>query len=114
WAKKKAGAGEESWQSGIAKFLGAPTIEAINERLGLKDGDLVLFGAGGYDATKAGLGGLRNHLGAKHGLYVKTDLKFLWVLDFPLLELDPDSGKWKARHHPFTSPRPEDFHLLDK
>ena len=85
WAKRKAGRGEESWQSSIAKFLGGPLIDTINERLGCQEGDLILFGAGGYEATKAGLGALRNHLGKRHKLYDANELKFLWVLDFPLL-----------------------------
>jgi aspartyl-tRNA synthetase len=114
WAKKKAGAGVDSWQSSIAKFLDAATIDAINKRLGANDGDLILFGAGAYDQTKASLGALRNHLGARLELYDPTVLKFLWVLDFPLLEKDADSNRWIARHHPFTSPLPEDLPLLDK
>jgi aspartyl-tRNA synthetase len=113
YAKKKAGAGQESWQSSIAKFLDGKMIDAINAKLGLKDGALVFFGAGPYDQTKAQLGALRNHLGAKLKLYDPSELKFLWVLDFPLLEKDEDSGQWKARHHPFTSPKPEDEQYLD-
>ena len=113
WAKKKAGKGQESWQASIGKFLDDATIDAINERTGVKDGEMLLFGAGPYETTKAQLGALRNHLGAKLKLYDPQTLKFLWVLDFPLLEKDNDSGRWIARHHPFTMPKPEDQKLLD-
>jgi aspartyl-tRNA synthetase len=113
WAKKKDGKGDASWQSPIGKFLEPALIDSLNDRLGAKDGDLILFGAGGYDLTKASLGQLRNHLGAMLKLYDPTELKFLWVLDFPLLEKDPTSGRWMARHHPFTSPKPEDLKYLE-
>jgi len=113
WAKKGTGTGVASWNSTIAKFLDDATVAAIESRAGIKSGDLVLFGAGGYDATKAVLGGLRNHLGAKLGLYDRKQLNFLWVQEFPLLERDPAADRWIARHHPFTTPRPEDMQYLD-
>lgn len=101
-----------SWQSPVAKFLSDETVNAIDSKLSLKAGDLVLFGAGSYDQTKASLGALRNNLGARLKLYDPTQLNFLWVLGFPLLEKDPDNNRWIAKHHPFTSPRPEDIPLL--
>jgi len=114
WVKKQAGAGQASWQSPIAKFFDDQQIAGIEARLGLKPGDIALFGAGSYDHTKAALGTLRNHLGARFKMYDPKQLNFLWVQEFPLLEKIPETGRWVARHHPFTTPRPEDFHLLDK
>jgi aspartyl-tRNA synthetase len=112
WAKKQSGNGVASWQSPVAKFLSDDVVDAIDRKLSLKSGDLVLFGAGSYDMTKASLGALRNHLGARLKLYDPAKLNFLWVLGFPLLEKDPDNNRWIAKHHPFTSPRPEDIPLL--
>lgn len=112
WAKKGQGAGVASWQSPVAKFLTDETVEAIDRKVGVEAGDLILFGAGDYDLTKASLGALRNHLGARLKLYDPGQLNFLWVVGFPLLEKDPDSNRWIAKHHPFTSPRPEDIAYL--
>lgn len=112
WAKKGPGTGVAGWQSPVAKFLSDETVNAIDRKLGLQPGDLVLFGAGAYDMTKASLGALRNHLGARLKLYDPAQLNFLWVQGFPLLEKDADSNRWIAKHHPFTSPRPEDIGFL--
>jgi aspartyl-tRNA synthetase len=114
WAKRKAGNGVDSWQSSIGKFFTPDLIDKINAHVGANDGDLILFGAGPYDATKAGLGALRNHLGGKHGMRTPDELNFLWVVDFPLLERDVENNRWIARHHPFTMPNPADLPLLDK
>lgn len=113
WVKKQPGSGQAGWQSPIAKFFDDGLIESINTRLDLQSGDCALFGAGDYDTTKAVLGGLRNHLGARFKMYDPKQLNFLWIQEFPLLEKVPETGRWVARHHPFTTPRPEHFHLLD-
>ena len=113
WAKKGAGTGLAGWQSPIAKFLSDETVDAIDRKLDLNAGDLILFGAGGYDLTKASLGALRNHLGARLKLYDPAQLNFLWVQEFPLLEKDAGTGRWIAKHHPFTSPKPEDITKLE-
>jgi aspartyl-tRNA synthetase len=112
WIKKTTGSGVAGWNGPIAKFFDDKTCTAVEERAGIESGDLVLFGAGDYDSTKAMLGAVRNFLGAKLKLYNPKDLCFLWVTEFPLLERDTESNRWLARHHPFTSPRPEDIHLL--
>lgn len=112
WIKKAPGKGVASWNGPIAKFFVDEECQTIEERASVKDGDLILFGAGEYESTKAMLGAVRNFLGAKLKLYNPRELCFLWVTEFPLLEKNPETGRWIARHHPFTSPRPEDFHLL--
>jgi aspartyl-tRNA synthetase len=112
WIKKAPGQGAASWSGPIAKFFVDADCAAIEERANIKSGDLVLFGAGEFENTKAMLGAVRNALGAKLKLYDPKTLCFLWVTEFPLLEKDKDANRWLARHHPFTSPRPEDMHLL--
>jgi aspartyl-tRNA synthetase len=74
---------------------------------------LILIAAGDYRTTKAALSALRLELGKRLKLYDPKQFNFLWVLDFPSFEVDPESGRLIACHHPFTSPRDEDLHLLD-
>ena len=112
WAKILAGEGLSSWQSPIAKFLGDEVISKVNEALGVKEGDILLFGAGDYKTTKASMAELRLYLGRKLDLVDKEALNFLWVVDFPLFEQD-ERGRLVACHHPFTSPKPEDVDKLE-
>jgi aspartyl-tRNA synthetase len=56
---------------------------------------------------------LRLEMGQRLGLRDRNIFKALWVIDFPLLEHDEESGRWHAMHHPFTSPKPEDITLLE-
>ena len=111
--KVKAGNGVESWQSPIAKFLSDDMVDSIKAKLNAEENDLVLFGAGDYDSTKASLSALRLYLGKRLELFDKNQFNFLWVVDFPLMEKDEDSGRYVACHHPFTSPKAEDLHMLD-
>ncbi len=113
WAKIKEGHGQESWQSPIAKFFTDEEIKAVNQLAQLKPGQVILFAAGSYDATKAALGSLRNYLGAKLKLYDPNEWKFTWIVDFPMFEKDAATGRFLARHHPFTSPKPEHLDLLE-
>ena len=113
WLKKKAGTGIGSWQSPISKFFNDDFVRSFEEKIPLEANDLVLFGAGSYETVKASLSALRNHIGAELQLFKKSDLNFLWVTEFPLMEQDVETGKWSARHHPFCMPREEDLHLLD-
>lgn len=114
WAKVQDGKGKDCWQSPIGKFLSDELVETINKRLGAKTGDLLLFGAGDYATTKASLSTLRNHLGRSLKLYDPGTFNFLWVVDFPMFERDVDTGRLMARHHPFTSPKPEHLEFLEK
>ena len=77
---------------------------AILERTGAKDGDLIFFGADKAEACNAHLGALRQKVGHDRGLAEKG-WRPLWVVDFPMFEYDEESKEWKARHHPFTSPK---------
>ena len=111
WAKVQA---DYKWQSPIAKFFSEAELKEICEKLSAEEGDLILFGAGPYeDTTKAGLSALRNHLGAELKLYNPEQLNFLWIIDFPLMEKDEESGKLMARHHPFCMPAAKDLDNLE-
>ena len=96
--------GAEGLQSPIVKNLHARALDAILERTAAQDGDVILFGADAFDAVAAYMGALRQKIGHERGLAEKA-WRPLWVVDFPMFELDPDSKQWKARHHPFTSPK---------
>jgi len=105
WIKVNARAkGAEGLQSPIVKNLHAKALAAILERTGAADGDLVFFAADRADAANACLGALRQRVGHDRGL-VEPGWRPLWVVDFPMFEYDEDSKSWKARHHPFTSPK---------
>ena len=96
--------GAEGLQSPIVKNLHARALEAILDRTAAQDGDVILFGADQFDAVAGYMGALRQKVGHDRGLAEKA-WKPLWVVDFPMFELDPDAKQWKARHHPFTSPK---------
>ncbi|MBC7659752.1 MAG: aspartate--tRNA ligase [Chitinophagaceae bacterium] len=113
WAKVKEGKGQESWQSPVVKFLSPEIIEAITAKVGATLGDVILFGAGDYRSTKASLSAVRLELGRKFKLYDPKQFNFLWVVDFPSFEIDHENNRLIACHHPFTSPRDEDMHLLE-
>jgi aspartyl-tRNA synthetase len=96
--------GADGLQSPIVKNLHARALDAILQRSGAQDGDVILFGADEFDAVAGYMGALRQKVGHERGLAEKG-WRPLWVVDFPMFELDPDSRQWKARHHPFTSPK---------
>ncbi|HEU5176299.1 MAG TPA: aspartate--tRNA ligase, partial [Burkholderiales bacterium] len=96
--------GAEGLQSPIVKNLHARALAAILERTSAQDGDVILFGADEDNAVAAYMGALRQKVGHERGLAEKA-WRPLWVVDFPMFERDPDSKQWKARHHPFTSPK---------
>jgi aspartyl-tRNA synthetase len=105
WIKVNARAkGAEGLQSPIVKNLHAGALAAILERTGAADGDLVFFAADRAAAANACIGALRQRIGHERGL-VEPGWRPLWVIDFPMFEYDEDSRSWKARHHPFTSPK---------
>lgn len=95
--------GLEGLQSPILKFLPEPVVKAILERTGAQEGDLVFFGADKAKVVNDALGALRVKIGHERGL-TGTDWKPLWVIDFPMFEWDEEDHRWKALHHPFTSP----------
>ena len=96
-------AGADGLQSPILKFLPEATVKGILERTGAKSGDLIFFGADKANVVNDALGALRLRVGADRGL-VREGWAPLWVVDFPMFEKDPQTKRWMALHHPFTSP----------
>ena len=100
-------------KSSVDKFFTPEQLQDMGEKAGAKPGDLLLILAGVEAKTRKALNELRLEMGTRLGLRDKNIFSPLWVVDFPLLEWDEDNGRWHAMHHPFTSPKPEDFHLID-
>ena len=102
------------WKSPIVKFIDATEIQTLKERLKVEEGDLLLFGADRWEAACTVLGRIRSKVAEIQKLINdSSELKFLWVFDFPLLGFDPAESKWSAMHHPFTRPKKEDLPLLE-
>ena len=96
--------GAAGLQSPIVKNLHARALAEILARSGAADGDLIFFAADKVAVANACLGALRQRIGQERGLAEKG-WRPLWVVDFPMFEYDDEAGRWKARHHPFTSPK---------
>ncbi|MEY4897261.1 MAG: hypothetical protein RL525_654 [Bacteroidota bacterium] len=101
-----------SAKSSVDKFYDAEALTAWKDAFGAEPGDLILLLAGEMNKTRKQLNELRLLMGSELGLRDSFNYKPLWVLDFPLLEHDEESGRWHAMHHPFTSPLPEDLELM--
>ncbi|MFQ5425280.1 MAG: amino acid--tRNA ligase-related protein, partial [Phycisphaerae bacterium] len=100
-------------QTGIAKFFDSETlVYELIEATGAKPGDLVLFAADTDDNVCKYLGWLRSAIAERRGLIPKGQWAFCWVVDFPAFGYDPEEGGIYPMHHPFTSPKDEDLHLL--
>lgn len=108
----KSGQGE--WQGPIGKHVEDAIRSKVETAANLHPGDTLLMMAGQRDKVRPSLGDLRLSLGEKFGLARPNDLKFVWVLDFPLFEYSEPDKRWYSKHHPFTAPRPEDLLKLDK
>ncbi|MEW7983617.1 MAG: aspartate--tRNA ligase [gamma proteobacterium symbiont of Phacoides pectinatus] len=104
--------GREGLQSPILKFLPDEVVDAIMQRTGARDGDLVFFGADKASVVNEALGALRVRLGEDRGL-MAPGWHPLWVVDFPMFEWDEKSGRWNSLHHPFTSPKEEQLERLE-
>jgi aspartyl-tRNA synthetase len=102
-----AGKGREGLQSPILKFLSDTAVAGILERAKAESGDLIFFGADKAKVVNDALGALRLQLGRDLGI-VEEGWAPLWVTDFPMFEWDPESKRWSAMHHPFTSPADPD------
>jgi aspartyl-tRNA synthetase len=99
--------------SSAGKHFTAGEQVAYIERLGGQTGDLLLLVADKPTVVTEALGALRKEMGTRLGLADPHELAFAWVVDFPLFEWNGAEKRWDAAHHPFTSPKPEDMHLLD-
>ena len=102
-----------TFKSSVDKFYSEEDLRAMAERANAKPGDLMLLLSGDLAKTRKQLNELRLHLASQLGLRDPNVFKPLWVMDFPLLEWDEENERYHAMHHPFTSPKPEDLHLID-
>jgi aspartyl-tRNA synthetase len=103
---------QNGWQSSIQKFIKEEERKAVDKVLDAMENDLILFVAGSPKVVHQSLANLRLHLGEKLGLIPKDQYRFVWILDFPLLEYDETEKRFVAVHHPFTAPKDEDIPKL--
>ncbi len=101
-----------TYKSSVDKFYDQNDLSNWAKSTGAVAGDMIFVLSGPADKTRTQLSALRMELATRLGLRNPTEFAPLWVVDFPLLELDEESGRWHAMHHPFTSPKPEDMELL--
>jgi len=98
--------------SGIDKYLSEAEVQKIKQLAGAKEGDLVVMVADTIDNVANALGRLRLKLGEELTLIDEKKHALLWVMEFPMLEYDPEARRLVAKHHPFTAPHPDDLHML--
>jgi len=101
------------WQSSVDKFYAEDATNAWLKKCGANPGDVLLILAGSADKTRKALGELRLLIGEQLGFRDKNTFSAVWVVDFPLLEWNEESGRYLAMHHPFTLPKHEDLAMLD-
>jgi aspartyl-tRNA synthetase len=107
------------WKSPIVKFFSAAEKESLRTKLQIEEGDCIFFAAGKWEIACEVLGRIRLRIAEIQGLTpVKrrsgSDLDFLWVTDFPLMQWNAEENKWNAVHHPFTRPKADDLALLEQ
>ena len=101
-----------TYKSSVDKFYDQEDLTQWAKATQAKAGDMIFVLSGPANKTRAQLSALRMELATRLGLRKPDEFAPLWVVDFPLLELDEESGRYHAMHHPFTSPKPEDINLL--
>src|SRR5438067_191849 len=108
------------WKSPIVKFFSEAERAALQSKLKIEEGDLILFGADKWEIACEVLGRIRLRVAEIQNLHGKaakgqsgSDWDFLWVTDFPLLQWSAEENKWNAVHHPFTRPKAADIPLFD-
>jgi aspartyl-tRNA synthetase len=109
WTKITA----DGWQSPIAKFLSEAEQKEVERLAEAQIGDVIVFSADTAKIVHDALANLRLYLGDKLNLIPEREFALVWVVDFPLMEFDPEEKRYVALHHPFTSPLDEDLPLLD-
>jgi aspartyl-tRNA synthetase len=101
-----------SLKSSFDKFFNEQQLKEVATAADAKPGDLILILAGPEERTRKAISELRLEMGERLGLRNKHDFKLLWVLDFPLFEYAEEENRWVARHHPFTSPKPDHIEVM--
>jgi aspartyl-tRNA synthetase len=109
WVRRTA----EGLKSSLGKVVSEAELTQVASRAGLEGGDILFVIAGKSRMVNDSLAALRLHLGQREDLIPDGAYKFVWVYDFPLLEWDEQEKRYFACHHPFTSPKDEDFELLE-
>ncbi|MCM4162123.1 MULTISPECIES: aspartate--tRNA ligase [unclassified Arenibacter] len=102
-----------SFKSSVDKFYDQEDLAKWAGATGAKAGDLICVLSGNANKTRTQLSALRMEIAQRLGLRKNNEFAPLWVIDFPLLELDEETGHYHAMHHPFTSPKPGQMELLD-
>lgn len=102
-----------TFKSSVDKFYQEEDFAKWAEITGAKPNDLILILSGDTHKVRPQMSALRMHLGAQLGLRKKDEFAPLWVVDFPLLEWDEETGRYYAMHHPFTAPKAESIQLLE-
>ena len=100
-------------KSSADKFLSPETQLSIAKAAASEKGDMILILAGPEERTRKAMSELRLFMAEKLGLRKSNEFKLLWVLDFPLFEYSEEDKRWVARHHPFTSPKPDQISWMD-
>jgi aspartyl-tRNA synthetase len=101
-----------TYKSSVDKFYNPEKLKAIADTANAKAGDLILILAGAEERTRKAASDLRMYMADKLGMRKTDEFKLLWVLDFPLFEYAEDDNRWVARHHPFTSPKPDHIDIM--
>ena len=101
-----------TYKSSFDKFFTPEQLAEFGNFCDSKPGDLILILAGKEERTRKAISDLRLYMGERLGLRKPNEYKLLWVTDFPLFEYDEEGNRWVARHHPFTSPKPEDIEIM--
>jgi aspartyl-tRNA synthetase len=102
-----------TFKSSVDKFYDQEDLKKWAEITNAKPGDLILILSGNAIKVRTQLSALRMEVATRLGLRKSDEFAPLWVVDFPLLEWDEESGRYHAMHHPFTSPKPEDMALIE-
>lgn len=101
-----------SYKSSVDKFYTEDKLKFIADSAGACAGDLVLILAGREERTRKAISDLRLEMGKRLGMRKENEFKLLWVMDFPLFEYAEEENRWVARHHPFTSPKPDHIEVM--
>jgi len=103
-----------TYKSSFDKFFAEQQLKELAAFCNASPGDLILILAGAEERTRKAIGALRLEMAERLGLRKPDEFKLLWVLDFPLFEYSEEDGRYAAKHHPFTSPKPDQAHLLSQ
>jgi aspartyl-tRNA synthetase len=101
-----------TYKSSVDKFYTEDKLKAMADAAAAQPGDLVLILAGREERTRKATSELRLEMGKRLGMRKDDEFKLLWVMDFPLFEYAEEDNRWVARHHPFTSPKPDHIDVM--